>query len=152
MYKVNCSYPRNNKVQYKYKLQKIAKRMGSSIIQNETLQITLEQGFPAELQYETHLKKPFKAEDFHEKVFHFSDKDGIRNYQNPPVRNFLVQNIGGKWLYWGLVHVLSITHNYEKKSTSGTFKIIYIYTPEEMKYAHRLIDRNKTTDYLHAMQ
>jgi len=55
--------------------------MGSYIETNDTLQITREQGFPKELNYEKH-------------------------------------------------------------------KIIYINTPEEMKYAHNIIDRNKETKYM----
>jgi len=119
---------------------------------NDTLQITKEQGFPEELDYERHKKKPLKAEDFKDKVFEFRNKPKIRNYQLPPVRNFLVENIDGKWLYWGLVHVLEVTHDTMKNTTSGKYKIIYIYTPEEMKYAHRLIDRNKETDFLNVMK
>jgi hypothetical protein len=59
----------------------------------------------------------------------------------------LVENINGKWIYWGLVHVLETTHDYDKKETSGKFKIIYIYSPEEMRKAHDLIDRNSSTAY-----
>jgi len=125
--------------------------MGSFIVMNDTLQITSAQGFPKELDYEKHKVKPFIAEDFAEKIFEFKDKPKIRIYQQPPVRNFLVQNIDGKWLYWGLVHVIEVTHDYLKQTTSGKFKIIYIYTPEEMKQAHKLIDRNKKTDYLKVM-
>ena len=39
------------------------------------------------------------------------------------------------------------THNYEKKTTSGKFKVIYINTPDEMKKAFELIDRNPETSY-----
>lgn len=53
----------------------------------------------------------------------------------------------GKWLYRGLIHVLEIKHDYINQTTSGKYKIIYINTPEEMKYAHRLIDRNPDTDF-----
>ena len=45
--------------------------MGSFLEINDTLQITREQGFPKELDYEKHLKKPFKAEDFKDKEFSF---------------------------------------------------------------------------------
>jgi hypothetical protein len=38
-----------------------------------------------------------------------------------------------------------VSHNTLQKTTSWKFEIVYIYTPEEMKYAHRLIDRNKET-------
>ena len=65
----------------------------------------------------------------------------------PPVRNFLVENINGKWVYWGLIYITEIKHDYANATTSGKFKIIYINTPEEMKVAHNIIDRNEATDY-----
>jgi hypothetical protein len=125
--------------------------MGSFIEINDTLQISKEQGFPEELDYEQHKIKPLQPSDFEGKIFEFKDKPKVRIYKLPPVRNFLVQNINGKWLYWGLVHVLEVVHDNVKQTTSGKFKIIHIYSPEEMKFAHKLIDRNKETDFLNVM-
>jgi hypothetical protein len=125
--------------------------MGSNIEINDTLQISIEQGFPKELNYESHKIKPFIVEDLKDKIFEFKNKEGLRIYQTPSVRNFLVQNIDGKWLYWGIINIIEINHNNLKQLTSGKFKIIYIYTPEEMKMAHKLIDRNKNTDFLGVM-
>jgi len=125
--------------------------MGSFIEINDTLQISKEQGFPEELDYEQHKIKPFQTSDFEGKIFEFKDKPKVRIYKLPPVRNFLAQNIGGKWLYWGLVNVLEVVHDNVKQTTSGKFKIIHIYSPEEMKFAHKLIDRNKDTDFLNVM-
>ena len=125
--------------------------MGSFIETNDTLQISREQGFPEELDYEQHKEKPFVASDFEGKIFEFKNKSKVRIYHLPPVRNFLVQNINGKWLYWGLVHVIEVVHDNLNQTTSGKFRIVYIYTPEEMKHAHKLIDRNKDTDYLEVM-
>lgn len=122
--------------------------MGSYVEMNDTLQITKEQGFPKELDWREHLKNPYTAEQFKDKIFEFKDKPSIRNYQIPPVRNFLVENIDGKWLYWGLIHILEIHHDYIKNTTSGKYKIIYINTPEEMKHAHNIIDRNENTRYI----
>lgn len=119
--------------------------MGSSVKINDTLQITREQGFPAELDYEKHKLQPFIADQFQGKIFEFKNKPEIRLYQQPPVRNFLVENRDGKWLYWGLIHILEIHHDYENKTTSGKFKIIYIYPPDDMSKAHDLIDRNPDT-------
>jgi hypothetical protein len=59
----------------------------------------------------------------------------------------LVENINGKWIYWGLCHVIETTCDYIDKTTSGKFKIIYINTPEKMKKVHELIDRNPDTNY-----
>ena len=125
--------------------------MGSFIEINDTLQISNEQGFPKELDYKKHKVKPFTADDFKDKVFEFKNKPKVRVYKLPPVRNFLVQNIDGKWLYWGLAHITEVTHDNIKQTTSGKFKIIYIYSPEEMNQAHKLIDRNKDTDFLKVM-
>ncbi len=125
--------------------------MGSFIEINDTLQISKEQGFPEELEFEQHKIKPFQASNFTDKVFEFKDKPKVRIYKLPPVRNFLVQNIGGKWLYWGLIHILKVVHDNVKQTTSGKFKIIYIYSPEEMKTAHRLIDRKKETDFFNVI-
>ena len=121
--------------------------MGSFFETNDTLQLTDEQGFPKELNYQKHKVKPLTAKDFEGRVFEFKNKPKIRIYHMPPVRNFLVQNIGGKWLYWGLVHVIEVTHNNVNQTTSGKFKIIYINTPEEIRIAHDLIDRNTETNY-----
>jgi len=126
--------------------------MGSYIQTNDTLQITSKQGFPSILDYEQHKTKAFRAENFEGQVFEFKDKEKIRIYHTPPVRNFLVHNINGKWLYWGLIHILEVQHDYVHQTTSGKFKIIYLYTPEEMITAHKLIDRNPTTDFLGAMK
>ena len=125
--------------------------MGSFIEINDTLQITKKQGFPEVLDYEKHKIKPFTVDDFKNKIFEFKNKPKIRIYKLPPLRNFLVQNIDCKWLYWGLVHVVEVHHDNIKQTTSGKFKIIYIYTPEEMKHAYKLIDRNKDTDFLKVM-
>lgn len=115
--------------------------MGSKIELNDTLQITRDQGFPAELDWVQHQTSPFTAEQFEGRIFEFKNKPGIRVYQQAPVRNFLVENREGKWAYWGLVHVLEVTHDYLAQTTSGKFKIVYIYTPEEMDKAHDMIDR-----------
>ncbi len=121
--------------------------MGSFIEINDTLQISKEQGFPNELNYEQHKLKPFLTSDFKDKIFEFKNKPQIRIYKLPPIRNFLVQNIGGKWLYWGLIHIIEVTHNNIKKTTSGKFKIIKIYSIEEMKFASKIIEINEETNF-----
>jgi hypothetical protein len=117
--------------------------MGSMIEINDTLQLTKAQGFPAELDIERHLQQPFQLADFADKTFEFTAKPSIRVYQQPPVRNFLVENVGGKWIYWGKCYILEIRHDYLKQITSGKFKIIYLNLPEEMRQAYRLIDHDR---------
>lgn len=114
--------------------------MGSFFELNDTLQITRKQGFPKELNYEKHCQKPFTAEDFLGKVFEFHGKNGARIYHQSPIRVFLVENIEGKWLYWGLINILELTLDYVKKTTSGRFKIIKIFSPQEMKQVYDLTD------------
>lgn len=122
--------------------------MGSIFEINDSLVITREQGFPKELVLAVHFKKSFSAGDFDGKIFEFKNKKGIRVYQAPPCRNFFVEKTKErKWIYWGLCHILEITHDYENKITSGKFKIIYINTPKEMKQAHKIIDRDHKTSY-----
>lgn len=121
--------------------------MGSMIEINDTLQITRKQGFPVELDIARHLVSPIELEEFTDRVFEFKDKADIRVYQQPPCRNFLVENINDKWIYWGLCHILEITHDYKNKTTSGKFKIIYINSPKEMQAAFKLIDRRPEFDY-----
>jgi hypothetical protein len=112
--------------------------MGSFIEINDTLRITKEQGFPTGLDLETHLKTPYIIDEIANKIFTFQVKPGIRIYKVPPVRNLLVEDVGGKWVYWGLCFIQSIEHDYVKKETSGTFKIIRLNTPEEMKQMFKL--------------
>lgn len=120
--------------------------MGGLIEINDTLQITREQGFPTELDYENHKMTPLLASNFGGREFDFQ-KPGIRIYKIPPVRNFLVENRDGKWLYWGLIHIVEVKHDYINGTTSGRFKIVYIYTPEEMIQAHLLIDRRPEVQF-----
>jgi hypothetical protein len=115
--------------------------MGSMVEINDTLQLTAEQGFPYEtLDRDKHCKRPLTLEEVAGKLFSFSGKMKPRLFQLDPVRVYYVQNIGGKWLFWGRVFVQSQT--IEKKLaadgswkeddwvTSGTYKIIDIYEPD----------------------
>lgn len=126
--------------------------MGSMVELNDTLQISEGQGFPTDvLDINKHLKQPYSLKDVEEKIFEFKNKPAIRMYKSPPVRNFFVQNVKingqDKWIYWGLIHILEITHDYVNKTTSGKYKIIYLNSPEEMKEAYHLIDQRKELDY-----
>ncbi len=118
-----------------------------SIEFNDTLQITREQGFPADdLVWEVHQKTPFTAQGLAGLAFPFK-KPGRRVFHKPPVRVFLAQNIGGKWLYWGLVHITGVKYDEDRNETTGKFQFVYVYTPEQMRLAHALIDRNPQTDF-----
>jgi hypothetical protein len=113
--------------------------MGSFIEINDTLRITKAQGFPTELDLETHLQDPYSLEAVKDKVFHFTNKPKIRIYKVPPVRNFLVEDVNGKWVYWGLCYILEVNHDYEKEETSGRFKVMRLNTPQEMKEMFTLV-------------
>lgn len=80
--------------------------MGSFIEINDTLRITKAQGFPSNLDLETHLRTPYGMDVIEGKIFTFTAKPKIRVYKIPPVRNFLVEDIAGKWVYWGYVTFL----------------------------------------------
>jgi|SRR3989344_7218129 len=121
--------------------------MGSVIELNDTLQLTLEQGFPSELDIARHLISPIEFTEVKDKVFEFKDKKDLRVYQVFPVRNFLVENRGGKWIYWGLVHILELNLDYQKKTTSGKFKIIHLNSPAEMQAMFKLTDQRPEYNY-----
>lgn len=115
--------------------------MGSFIEINDTLQITAEQGFPADvLNLEKHLKTPVTLDDVKGKIFHFYKKDSARIFHLDPVRVFLVQSINGKWLIWGKALIQSQTIEKQldesgqwidgKWQTNGTYTISEIYEPE----------------------
>jgi hypothetical protein len=125
--------------------------VGSFIEINDTLRITKAQGFPAELDLKTHLHSPYSFDSVRDKLFRFKAKPDIRIYKVPPVRNFLAEDVDGKWVYWGLCFIQSIEHDYIKQETSGSFKIIRLNTPEEMKQMFRLthpvrLEQNYFTD------
>jgi len=104
--------------------------MGSFIELNDTLQITTEQGFPADiLDFKKHKANPITLDEVKDKIFSFYNKSGSRLYHLPPNRCFLVQNIEGKWLYWGKILMLEQTINGEAQTTSGKYKIIALYDP-----------------------
>jgi hypothetical protein len=107
--------------------------MGSMLEINDTLQITTEQGFPADiLDLNKHRANPITAQSLAGKVFEFYDKPGARFYQHAPVRVYLVHNIGGKWLFWGRIFVQSqtITGDSEKTTTTkGTYVVTDVYDP-----------------------
>ena len=57
--------------------------MGSFVEINDTLELTVEQGFPADIfQLEKHKKHPITLEDVKGKVFEFKNKPSARIFQN----------------------------------------------------------------------
>ena len=121
--------------------------MGSTVRANDTLQITVSQGFPAELDLEQHRKSPLNAAQFENRTFSFWDKEEIRNFQQPPVKNFLVENRQGKHIYWGLITMLAVKHDYVGKVTAGRYQIHTLYTYEEIKLAARMLGLDPQLDY-----
>ena len=110
---------------------------------NGSLQISAEQGFPNKiLNVGKHQITPITIEDVKDKVFEFQDKLNARIYQVPPSRNFLIQNIDGKWIYWGMILIIeqTIKWNGRECTTSGKYKIISIFEPEYQK----LITKNES--------
>ncbi len=111
--------------------------MGSFVELNDTLRITAEQGFPADiLDVNKHQLNRIKLEVVQGKVFEFHNKKGARLYHPAPNRCFLVQNIQDKWLYWGKIIILEQTiqgDSRENQTTSGKYQITEIYEPEYQK-------------------
>lgn len=115
--------------------------MGSYVEINDTLQLTTEQGFPADLlNLSRHREHPITLQDVGDRLFEFRDKPSARIFQLDPVRVYYVHNIDGKWLFWGRVFIESQTI-YKKLNadgswtegnwlTSGTYRIIDVYPPD----------------------
>jgi hypothetical protein len=120
--------------------------MGSILEINDTLQLTTEQGFPADLfDLERHRKNPITIEQVKDKVFDFKRKSGPRFFHLDPVRVYWYHNIGGRWLAWGhiLMQQQAISRNSKAKPhtgainisdpdqwvTGGKYKILKIYDP-----------------------
>jgi len=117
--------------------------VGSIFETNDTLQITSEQGFPAELDLEKHKANPFSHEDFEEKIFEFKNKPKTRMYHKPPVRNFFAHNTGDEWIYWGQIEIIEVTLDYVNDTTSGKYRITKIFSPEEIETASQFLDGGK---------
>ena len=115
--------------------------MGSFLEINDTLQITTEQGFPADLlNLERHLKEPITIDVVKGRVFSFTKKSGARIFHLDPVRVYLVHSLDGKWLFWGKILIQSqgIAKKLDAKDkwvedsweTSGTYIISEIFEPQ----------------------
>ncbi|UTW61326.1 hypothetical protein KFE98_15075 [bacterium SCSIO 12741] len=115
--------------------------MGSFIEVNDTLPLTVEQGFPANILdiNRQSTSNPVTLKEVEGRIFEFHNKPSARIFQRDPVRLYLVQKIDGKWLFWG--HALLQTQQWEKTdpedndswTTSGSYIINKIYDPEYQK-------------------
>mgnify|MGYP001592967223 FL=1 len=101
--------------------------MGSIIEINDTLKISKQRGFPADLTLEQHVEDSSKSRWFLNKRFKFLNPDE-RLYHRPPARVFLVEEVGDRWLYWGNAFILEQTIG--GGETSGVYEIVKIYDPE----------------------
>lgn len=114
--------------------------MGNYIEVNDTLQITHEQGFPTDVfNLQKHQKDPVTLKDVEGMVFEFHGKPRARIYHLEPVRIFLVENIKGKWLFWGHAQIQSqfISKILDNKGnwngdwqTSGSYTMSQVYDPD----------------------
>jgi hypothetical protein len=120
--------------------------MGSILEFNDTLEITTEQGFPADIfDLERHRANPITLDQVEGRVFEFHNKPRPRFYHLAPVRVYWFHNINQRWLAWGqiLVHKQTISRNPnptphqgptnvsdpEQWVTSGEYTILKIYDP-----------------------
>ncbi len=92
--------------------------MGAQMILNDTLQLTLEQGFPEQLKVDSEYS---------------FQKKGRRLYRLPPVRVFLAFNKDGKWDYRGEALITELTILPLQEKTTGKFKVVKIYSEEHRK-------------------
>jgi len=120
--------------------------MGSMLEINDTLQLTTEQGFPAEIfNLERHRCEPITLDQVKDMVFEFKGKPGPRFFHLDPVRVYWYHNIGGRWLAWGQIVVQEQTISRDPSAaphegavnvsdaaqwvTGGKYKILKIYDP-----------------------
>lgn len=101
--------------------------MGSLIEINDTLKISKERGFPKDLCLEQHVQNPTDAARFLGRVFPFWNKDE-RLYIKSPTRVLLVEELNGKWLFWG--NAVIVEQTITEGKTSGRYCISKIYMPD----------------------
>jgi hypothetical protein len=121
--------------------------MGNLIEVNDTLQITPQQGFPKEiLDYQRHVSTPVTLADLQCKTFQFYGKLGARIYHLEPIRVFLVENIEGKWLFWGHAQIqkqaisklLDASGGWSGDwQTAGEFTVSALYDPSYQELVTR---------------
>lgn len=108
--------------------------MGSTLEINDTLQLTRAQGFPGDvLDFETHRRTPITAHSLAGRLFAFHGKEGVRYFHTDPVRVYLVENIDGKWRFWGkaLVQSFTVAKDAEGRwATAGTYTIAEVFAPD----------------------
>ncbi len=101
--------------------------MGSLIEINDTLKISKERGFPEGLTLDSHVSNSSISSRFIGQEFEFWNNNE-RLYHRPPTRVFLVEEVDGKWLYWG--NALITSQTIEEGRTKGRYKIVKIYQPD----------------------
>jgi hypothetical protein len=137
------------------------KQVGSFVEFNDSLVISTEQGFPADLfDIKRQKTNPVTLEEVENCVFTFYDKKNARIYHLDPVRVFLYQFLQneervGKWLAWGeiLIQSQTIAKNPVVKDhdasdlgdpnqwvTSGSYKMLKVFDPDYQ----RLFTLNET--------
>ena len=123
--------------------------MGSILEINDTLQITTEEGFPADtFDLDRHRLNPITLDQVEDMVFKFTGKPRPRFFHLDPVRVYWYHNINGRWLAWGHIVIQEQTihknpnppvgsgegpinvSDPENWITSGQYKVLKIYDPE----------------------
>lgn len=104
--------------------------MGTTVEFKDTLKLTKENGFPSYINLERHVADSESSRIFLGKVISFRAKGEVV-YNHFPARVFLVEDINGRWLYWGNGIVLEQTIG--DMITKGECIITKIYEPEFQK-------------------
>ena len=90
----------------------------ADLILNDTLQLTIAQGFPEKLE----LDQEYSFE-----------KDKRRLYRLPPARVFLAHNKDGVWDYLGEALITEVTIHPLESKTTGKYKVVKIYSEEHRR-------------------
>lgn len=101
--------------------------MGSKFEFNDTLKLSKGNGFPSDLDLDDFLEDPEAVAKRFLGTSHDFEKSDVRIFHTGGTRVFLVEDVGGKWLYWG--HAVLERLSTDGEVTSGTYRITKLYDP-----------------------
>ncbi len=106
--------------------------MGSEVEFKDILKLTTEEGFPGSLSLNRHIRNPDSARDLVGLAFNFRKRrkpgEAPAIYHDEYGKTILVQDVDGKWLFWGHAAVTELTRTPEYMS--GKAEVRQIYHPE----------------------
>lgn len=115
--------------------------MGCNVYIKHILKLSKEEGFPLELRVEDHQANPDASRQFLGRSFEFEREGQGVHYYHAPQSVFLVEDVKGKWLYWGRAEITRQVTDSDtvtpRGKISGKYVIVKIYDPESQKVITR---------------